>query len=152
MPAGPGARDLTGVIKVVDARHLSGGPAAAGGRGVGVGAGAYPPAGCRGVRGVGKVGGPVVAQVPQRWRGGFGGPGKARTGPREVVGDEDRAVLFQAMADYMPEELLIGGPLWIRAWVVRLVRLVFGVGMTEQGAARKVIAAGRNSPGEPLRS
>lgn len=42
-------------------------------------------------------------------------------------------MLFAAMADYTPEELLIGGPLWTRQAVVELVRLVVGVGMTEQG-------------------
>ncbi|WP_461124400.1 helix-turn-helix domain-containing protein [Saccharothrix stipae] len=37
------------------------------------------------------------------------------------------------MADYTPEERLIGGPLWTRQAVVELVRLVVGVDMTEQG-------------------
>ncbi|MCZ0991858.1 helix-turn-helix domain-containing protein [Streptomyces noursei] len=31
----------------------------------------------------------------------------SRPGPHEKIGPEDRAVLFQAMADYTPEELLI---------------------------------------------
>ncbi|WP_376738571.1 helix-turn-helix domain-containing protein [Streptomyces noursei] len=39
-----------------------------------------------------------------------------RPGPHELISDEERAVLFQAMADYTPEQLLIGGPLWTRPW------------------------------------
>ncbi|MGW1077639.1 helix-turn-helix domain-containing protein [Streptomyces sp. NPDC002537] len=38
-------------------------------------------------------------------------PVKSRSGPGELVSPEDRAVLFQAMADYTPKQLLIGGPL-----------------------------------------
>ncbi|MFJ8313714.1 MULTISPECIES: helix-turn-helix domain-containing protein [unclassified Streptomyces] len=37
-----------------------------------------------------------------------------RPGPHELVSDQERAVLFQAMADYTPEQLLTGGPLWTR--------------------------------------
>jgi transposase len=56
-----------------------------------------------------------------------------RPGPAELISDAERGTLFQAMADYTPEELLIGGPLWTRAAVVELVRMVVGVVMTEQG-------------------
>ncbi|MEU4770006.1 winged helix-turn-helix domain-containing protein [Actinosynnema sp. NPDC023794] len=56
-----------------------------------------------------------------------------RPGPAELISAEDRGTLFAAMADYMPEELLIGGPLWTRPAVVELIRLVVGVDMTEQG-------------------
>ncbi|QQQ80164.1 IS630 family transposase [Saccharothrix sp. 6-C] len=56
-----------------------------------------------------------------------------RPGPVELIGAEDRGTLFAAMADYTPEELLIGGPLWTRQAVVVLIRLVVGVDMTEQG-------------------
>ncbi|SHN32549.1 Winged helix-turn helix [Streptomyces yunnanensis] len=45
----------------------------------------------------------------------------------------DRAVLFQAMADFTPEQLLISGPLWTRSLVAELIRMVVGVAMTEQG-------------------
>ncbi|MCX5205909.1 IS630 family transposase [Streptomyces sp. NBC_00237] len=60
-------------------------------------------------------------------------PVKSRTGPGELIGAQDRAVLFQAMADYTPEQLLIGGPLWTRALVAELIRMVTGSTMTEQG-------------------
>ncbi|MFG2639203.1 winged helix-turn-helix domain-containing protein [Streptomyces sp. NPDC048362] len=63
-------------------------------------------------------------------------PVKARTGRGEVVSAEERAVLFQAMADYTREDLLIGGPLWTRALVGELVRMVTGVRMTEQGIGK----------------
>ncbi|MDQ3578086.1 MAG: transposase [Actinomycetota bacterium] len=56
-----------------------------------------------------------------------------RPGPAELISDEQRDMLFTAMADYTPEELLAGGPLWTRAAVVELVRMVIGVVMTEQG-------------------
>ncbi|MFC6094689.1 helix-turn-helix domain-containing protein [Saccharothrix lopnurensis] len=52
---------------------------------------------------------------------------KGRPGPSELVSPEDRGTLFGAMADYSPEELLIGGPLWTRLAVVELIRLVVGV-------------------------
>ena len=58
---------------------------------------------------------------------------RGRPGPAELIGAEDRGTLFAAMADYTPEELLIGGPLWTRQAVVGLIRLVVGVDMTEQG-------------------
>ncbi|MEU4807022.1 helix-turn-helix domain-containing protein [Actinosynnema sp. NPDC023587] len=51
----------------------------------------------------------------------------------ELINAEDRGTLFVAMADYTPEELLIGGTLWTRQGVVELIRLVVGVDMTEQG-------------------
>jgi transposase len=63
-------------------------------------------------------------------------PVKARTGPREKTGPQDRAAVFQAMADYTPEDLLLGGPLWTRPLVVELVRMVTGVMMTEQGMGK----------------
>lgn len=56
-----------------------------------------------------------------------------RPGPAELISGEERGTLFAAMADYTPDELLIGGPLWTRAAVVELVRMVTGVVMTEQG-------------------
>ncbi|WP_433272694.1 IS630 family transposase [Actinosynnema sp. CS-041913] len=56
-----------------------------------------------------------------------------RPGPAELISAEDRGTLFAAMADYTPEELLIGGPLWTRQAVVELIRLVVGADMTEQG-------------------
>ncbi|GAB3003189.1 winged helix-turn-helix domain-containing protein [Saccharothrix stipae] len=56
-----------------------------------------------------------------------------RPGPAELIGTEDRGTLFAAMADYTPEKLLIGGPLWTRQAVVELIRLVVGVETTEQG-------------------
>ncbi|MBA8925045.1 transposase [Kutzneria viridogrisea] len=56
-----------------------------------------------------------------------------RPGPAELITAAERGTLFMAMADYTPEELLIGGPLWTRAAVVELIRLVTGVVMTEQG-------------------
>ncbi|MFI5808793.1 winged helix-turn-helix domain-containing protein [Streptomyces sp. NPDC051561] len=37
------------------------------------------------------------------------------------------------MADYTPEQLLIGGPLWTWALVAELIRMVTGLTMTEQG-------------------
>jgi hypothetical protein len=40
------------------------------------------------------------------------------------------------MADCSPEELLIGGPLWTRAAVRELVRMVTGVVMTERGVGK----------------
>ncbi|WP_313896387.1 IS630 family transposase [Streptomyces sp. YIM 98790] len=59
-----------------------------------------------------------------------------RPGPHELIRDEERGTLFQAMADYSPEELLIGGPLWTRAAVRELVRMVTGVVMTERGVGK----------------
>ncbi|MDQ3402162.1 MAG: winged helix-turn-helix domain-containing protein [Actinomycetota bacterium] len=56
-----------------------------------------------------------------------------RPGPAELISAEQRDMLFAAMADYTPEELLAGGPLWTRAAVVELVWMVIGVAMTEQG-------------------
>ncbi|WP_067480243.1 winged helix-turn-helix domain-containing protein, partial [Nocardia amamiensis] len=63
-------------------------------------------------------------------------PVKSRIGRDELISAADRAVLFQAMADYTPEELLIGGPLWTRALVAELIRKVVGVVMTEQGVGK----------------
>ncbi|WP_327116245.1 IS630 family transposase [Nocardia sp. NBC_01730] len=63
-------------------------------------------------------------------------PVKSRTGRGEAISAEDRAVLFTAMADYTPEELLIGGPLWTRVLVAELIRMVVGVVMTEQGVGK----------------
>ncbi|MFZ3475820.1 IS630 family transposase [Streptomyces sp. 4.24] len=59
-----------------------------------------------------------------------------RPGPHELVSGEERAVLFQAMADYTPEQLLIGGPLWTRPLVAELVGMVTGVVMTERGVGK----------------
>lgn len=59
-----------------------------------------------------------------------------RPGPDERIGPEERAVLFQAMADYTPEELLIGGPLWTRPLVAGLIRIVTGTVMTERGVGK----------------
>ncbi|WP_352231654.1 winged helix-turn-helix domain-containing protein [Actinokineospora sp. NBRC 105648] len=56
-----------------------------------------------------------------------------RPGPAELIGPGDRGTVFEAMAAYTPEELLIGGPLWTRQATVELIRLVVGVDMTEQG-------------------
>ncbi|MCE7007300.1 hypothetical protein LWC34_31420 [Kibdelosporangium philippinense] len=70
--------------------------------------------------------------------GGCGGCG----GPAELISAAERGTVFTAMADYTPDELLIGGPLWTRAAVVELVRMVVGVVMTEQGAG---LAGGRVS-------
>ncbi|WP_202919467.1 IS630 family transposase [Saccharothrix deserti] len=56
-----------------------------------------------------------------------------RPGPAELISPEERGTLFAAMADYTPEELLIGGPLWTRQAVVELIRPVVGADMTEQG-------------------
>ncbi|MFI1184604.1 transposase [Streptomyces sp. NPDC020799] len=61
-----------------------------------------------------------------------------RSGPHELVGVEERAVLFQAMADYTPEELLIGGPLWTRPLAAELIRTVTGVVMTERGVGKRL--------------
>ncbi|MGS2811600.1 IS630 family transposase [Nocardia sp. MW-W600-9] len=63
-------------------------------------------------------------------------PVKSRTGRDEMISAEERGVLFQAMADYTPEQLLIGGPMWTRAAVVDLIRMVTGVAMTEQGVGK----------------
>ena len=63
-------------------------------------------------------------------------PVKSRTGPGELISDAERATLFQAMADYTPEELLNAGPLWTRALVAELIRMVVGIGMTEQGVGK----------------
>jgi transposase len=59
-----------------------------------------------------------------------------RPGPQELISDVDRGTLFQAMADYSPEELMIGGPLWTRAAVRELIRMVSGVVMTERGVGK----------------
>lgn len=59
-----------------------------------------------------------------------------RPGPDERISTRERSVLFQAMADYTPEELLIGGPLWTRPLVAELVRMVTGVVMTERGVGK----------------
>ncbi|GGZ92369.1 hypothetical protein GCM10010389_33770 [Streptomyces echinoruber] len=74
------------------------------------------------------------------WRACRGGGREAlavrrrrRPGPQELISDEERGTLFQAMADYTPEELLIGGPLWTRALVAELIRMVTGVVMAERG-------------------
>ncbi|WP_171053185.1 IS630 family transposase [Streptomyces marianii] len=89
-----------------------------------------------------------MCQVAERsvgtwWRayqaGGREAPAVRRTGrpgPGERIGPEERAVVFQAMADYIPEELLIGGPLWTRPLVAELVRMVTGVVMTEHGVGK----------------
>ncbi|MCI0385832.1 IS630 family transposase [Streptomyces sp. CNQ085] len=59
-----------------------------------------------------------------------------RPGPEELISAEERGVLFRAMADYSPGELLIGGPLWTRVAVRELVRMVTGVVMTERGVGK----------------
>jgi transposase len=56
-----------------------------------------------------------------------------RPGPAEPISAEGRGTLFVAMADYTPEELLIGGPSWARPAVVELIRPVVGDDITEQG-------------------
>ncbi|SHN30765.1 transposase [Streptomyces yunnanensis] len=63
-------------------------------------------------------------------------PVKSCSGAGEVVSAEERAVLFQAMANYTPEQLLIGGPLWTRATVAELIRMVAGHTMTEQAVGK----------------
>jgi transposase len=63
-------------------------------------------------------------------------PVKSRVGRGEAISAADRVVLFTAMADYTPEELLIGGPLWTRGLVAELIRMVVGVAMTEQGVGK----------------
>ncbi|MEU9706624.1 hypothetical protein [Streptomyces sp. NPDC047981] len=45
-------------------------------------------------------------------------------------------MLFQAMADYTPEELLIGGPLRTRPLVAELVLIITGTVMTERGVGK----------------
>ncbi|MEU7687639.1 helix-turn-helix domain-containing protein, partial [Streptomyces spectabilis] len=45
-------------------------------------------------------------------------------------------MLFQAMADYTPEQLLIGGPLWARPLAAELIRMVTGVAMNERGVGK----------------
>jgi len=69
-------------------------------------------------------------------RDALAGKRNRRSGPPELIGDEERAVLFQAMADYTPEELLIGGPLWTRPLVAELILMVTGVVMTERGVGK----------------
>ncbi|MET9603367.1 IS630 family transposase [Streptomyces sp. NPDC006459] len=59
-----------------------------------------------------------------------------RPGPDERISAQERAVLFQAMADYTPEGLLIGGPLWTRPLVAELIRMVTGAVMTERGVGK----------------
>ncbi|GHJ41169.1 hypothetical protein Sm713_67780 [Streptomyces sp. TS71-3] len=58
------------------------------------------------------------------WRSYRGGGREAlvvrrtrRPGPHQLISDEERDTLFRAMADYSPEEPVIGGPLWTRAAV-----------------------------------
>jgi transposase len=74
-----------------------------------------------------------------------------RPGPWKLVSDEERASLFQAMADYTPEQLLINGPLWTRAAVAELVRMVIGVVMTERGVGKWLRRHGGLSPQRPTR-
>ncbi|MFE1522268.1 winged helix-turn-helix domain-containing protein [[Kitasatospora] papulosa] len=45
-------------------------------------------------------------------------------------------MLFRAMADCTPEDLLIGGQLWTCTLVGELIRMVAGVRMTEQGIGK----------------
>ncbi|MGI5193027.1 winged helix-turn-helix domain-containing protein [Streptomyces sp. CA-288835] len=59
-----------------------------------------------------------------------------RPGPHELIRDEKWGTLFQAMADYSPEELVIGGPLWTRAVVREMIRMVTGLVMTERGVGK----------------
>ena len=40
---------------------------------------------------------------------------QVRSGPGELISGEDHAVLFETMASYSPEELMIGGPLGTRS-------------------------------------
>ena len=61
---------------------------------------------------------------------------ESRPGPHELISEQERGVLFQAMADYTPEQLLIGGPLWTRPLVAELIRMVTGVVMTERGVGK----------------
>jgi transposase len=77
------------------------------------------------------------------WRAYRGGGREAlavrrirRPGPHELISDEERGTLFQAVADYSPEELLMGGPLWTRATVRELIRMVTGVVMAERGVGK----------------
>ncbi|WP_189969741.1 IS630 family transposase [Streptomyces violascens] len=77
-------------------------------------------------------------------------PVKSRSGPGELIGAQERAVLFQAMADYTPEQLLIGGPMWTRKLVGELIRMVVGVAMTEQGVGKWLRRHGF-SPQRPAR-
>ncbi|MFE5826464.1 IS630 family transposase [Streptomyces erythrochromogenes] len=75
---------------------------------------------------------------------------KARPGPRERIDVQERAVLFQAMSDYTPEDLLLGGPLWTRPLVGELIGMVTGVVMTEQGVGKWLRRCGF-SPQRPER-
>ncbi|MGY2055304.1 IS630 family transposase [Nocardia gipuzkoensis] len=90
----------------------------------------------------------------RRYRAGgreaLAAPVKSRTGRDELISGADRAVLFAAMADYTPEELLIGGPLRTRALVAELIRMVVGVVMTEQGVGKWLRRHGF-SPQRPAR-
>lgn len=58
---------------------------------------------------------------------------EGRPRPSELITGEERSVLFQAMADYTPEELPVGGPLSTCPLVAELVRMAAGVVMTERG-------------------
>ncbi|MFI6688520.1 IS630 family transposase [Streptomyces sp. NPDC050485] len=80
----------------------------------------------------------------------LGAPVKSRSGPGELIGAEDRAALFRAMADCTPEQLLIGGAMWTRSLVAELIRMVIGVTMTEQGVGKRLRRYGF-SPQRPAR-
>jgi transposase len=77
-------------------------------------------------------------------------PVRSRSGPGELIGVEGRAVLFRAMADYTPEQRLIGGLMWTRSLVAELIRMVIGVTMTEQGVGKWLRRYGF-SPQRPAR-
>ncbi|GAU71497.1 hypothetical protein SSP35_43_00010, partial [Streptomyces sp. NBRC 110611] len=83
-------------------------------------------------------------------RAGLAAPVKSRLGPGKLISAEDRAVVFPAMADYTPEDLLIGGPLRTRRLVAALIRMVVGVTMTEQGVGQWLRRHGF-SPQRPAR-
>ncbi|MFD5513732.1 hypothetical protein ACFWIB_39250 [Streptomyces sp. NPDC127051] len=46
-----------------------------------------------------------------------------RSGRPELVTGGERAAVFQAMAGYTHQDLLLGGPLWTRPLVAELVRM-----------------------------
>ncbi|MFD9624010.1 hypothetical protein ACFWB2_43445 [Streptomyces virginiae] len=73
-------------------------------------------------------------------------PVKARTGPGERLGSEDRVVVFRAMADHTPEDLLLGGPLRTHPLVCELTGMVTGVVTTEQGVGKRLPRHGFTHP------
>ncbi|MFI9081449.1 winged helix-turn-helix domain-containing protein [Streptomyces sioyaensis] len=54
----------------------------------------------------------------------------------ELLDASARGAVLEAMGDYTPADIGLSGVLWTRVSVKALIKLVWGVAMTEQGVGK----------------